>query len=66
MKLNISVLALLSVATLAVLALTYRVSAAPERIRQRLETAKATCLGNGGTWVKVDGVDICQAAADRK
>ena len=39
MKLNIPVLGMLTVATLAVLATTYRVSTAPERIRLRLESA---------------------------
>lgn len=66
MKLNFPVLAMLSVATLAVLALTFRVTTAPERIRQRLDSAKATCTNTGGQWVKVDGAESCQPAAERK
>jgi hypothetical protein len=65
-KLNASILAMLTVATLAVLATTYRVSTAPERIRDRHESAKATCISNGGQWLRVDGVESCQPAADRK
>jgi hypothetical protein len=65
-KLNVPVLGRLTVATLAVLATTYRVSTAPERIRQRLESAKTTCANTGGEWVKVGREESCQPAAERK
>ena len=65
MKVNMSVLAMLAVATLAVLALTYRVTTAPERIQQRLASAKATCANTGGQWVKVGREESCQPAAER-
>lgn len=65
MKLNPSVLAILSVAVLASLATAFRVSTAPERIRMRVESAKATCVGAGGEWVKVDGEQSCRPAAQR-
>jgi hypothetical protein len=64
-KLHLSVLSILGVAVLAVLATTFRVSTAPERIRMRLESAKATCVGAGGEWIKVDGEEVCRPAAKR-
>ena len=66
MKLNVSVVAMLVVVALAILATAYRVATAPERIRKRLDSAKATCLGAGGEWVKVGREESCQPAAERK
>lgn len=60
MKLNASILAILAVITLAVFSTTFRVSTAPERIRQRLDAARAACEGSGGAWVKVGREESCQ------
>lgn len=64
MKMHLSVVAILLVIGLAVVATTYRVSTAPDRIHQRREAAKATCLGAGGEWVKVGRDELCQSAAE--
>lgn len=66
MKIKLSMFAILLVIGLAVLATHYRVSTAPERIRLRAESAKATCLSSGGQWVRVGRDDICQTAVDAK
>jgi hypothetical protein len=37
----------------------FRVSTAPERVKQRRDTAQATCAANAGTWKIVDKTEIC-------
>jgi hypothetical protein len=64
-SINLARLAVAAVAVAAVAGAVFRVSTAPERIKQRQETARSVCLASGGQWVKVDRDEIC-AAADAK
>ena len=66
MKLNKSVIFVAALVALAIVALVYRIATAPERIRMRLDTAKASCINAGSEWVKVGHEELCRAAADRK
>ena len=66
MKLNLSVTAIALVVTVTVVAAAYRVTTAPERIRARLDAARASCLGAGGEWVKVGNDESCRPLAERK
>lgn len=54
------------VVTLTLLATFFRVSTAPERTRQRIESAKSSCLNAGGEWIEVDREQICQPARAEK
>ena len=65
MKLNVPVLSIAVVVTLTIAAAIFRVSTAPERIRMRLETAKASCINAGGAWIKVGHEESCQPAPER-
>lgn len=60
MKLNVPLIAVGAVVGVAVLAACFRVSTAPERIRVRLEVARATCLQAGGSWVHEGGQHACR------
>jgi hypothetical protein len=51
--------AVLLVAAVAVAGAAFRVSTAPDRIKARMETARAGCTANGGEWLQVDGKDMC-------
>jgi hypothetical protein len=66
MRLNLAKLAVALVVVVAVAGAVFRVSTAPERIKQRQETARSVCLASGGQWVKVDQNDICATAANVK
>lgn len=66
MNLNASVIAIALVVALTLAAAVFRVSTAPERIRMRLETAKATCIKAGGEWIKVNREELCQPGAAQK
>jgi hypothetical protein len=66
MKLNASMLLMLAVIAMAIGAATFRVTTAPDRIRLRLDTARTTCLNNGGEWVGVGRDAICQQPAVQK
>lgn len=48
------------VAVVAVGSTVFRVATAPERVRDRVETAKRVCAERGGDWVKVDSRDQCR------
>jgi hypothetical protein len=52
--------ALISIAAIA--GAVFRVSTAPDRIRERHQTARAVCLQKGGEWVVVDNNEICRTA----
>ena len=44
----------------AVIGLTlFRVSTAPDRIKERMKTAQSVCVSTGGTWTTVDTREIC-------
>ena len=63
MNINVPVISILLVVALTIAAAAFRVSTAPERIRLRLDTAKATCVKGGGTWIKQGHDESCQAGA---
>jgi hypothetical protein len=48
------------VVVLALGAAVFRVATAPERIKERRETARSVCLSSGGQWVKVQRDEVCQ------
>ena len=66
MKFNTPVIAIVAVITLTVVATAFRVSTAPERIRQRLDTAKTTCIKAGGDWVNEGRDALCQPGTAQK
>jgi len=42
----------------------FRVATAPDRARERRETARAACTNAGGEWVKVGSDEVCRRPAD--
>ena len=65
-KIGVSYVLVALVVVLTIVAATYRVSTAPERIRMRLNAAKESCLNGGGEWIKVGNEEACRANAERK
>ncbi len=59
-RLNVAVTVTAAVLLLAIAGTVFRVSTAPDRIRERREAARATCLANGGNWVMHDGREACR------
>ncbi|HEX3140199.1 MAG TPA: hypothetical protein VHQ87_09100 [Rhizobacter sp.] len=41
-------------------ATVFRISTAPDRIKERRNTARVVCIGQGGEWVQVGSDEICQ------
>ena len=39
----------------------FRVATAPDRVRERRETARAACASGGGEWIRVGADEICRA-----
>jgi hypothetical protein len=52
--------AFMAILAVCVAAAAFRVATAPDRVRDRKDTARSVCLGAGGQWVKVDRDEICQ------
>jgi hypothetical protein len=44
----------------AVGASVFRVATAPERVKERRNTARSVCVGSGGAWVQIGKDEICQ------
>ena len=44
----------------AVGAAVFRVSTAPERVKERRNTARSVCVGSGGAWIQIGKDEICQ------
>lgn len=59
MSINIVRHGFVLVASVAVGAAVFRVATAPDRIKERRDTAHAVCLSSGGKWVKVERDEIC-------
>jgi hypothetical protein len=59
-KISYSLTAIVSVVALTIGAAGYRVTTAPDRIRLRLDAARATCVSSGGEWVKVGNEEACR------
>lgn len=51
------------ISIVAIAGAVFRITTAPDRIRDRHETARAVCLQNGGEWVTVDSNEVCRTAA---
>jgi hypothetical protein len=60
MTLNLARSAFVIVVLAAVGASVFRVSTAPERVRDRRDTARSVCIGSGGQWLQVGNDEICQ------
>jgi hypothetical protein len=60
MTLNLARSAFVIVVLAAVGASVFRVSTAPERVRDRRDTARSVCIGSGGQWLRVGNDEICQ------
>ena len=65
-KSNLAVMAVAAVVLMALLATLYRVSTAPDRIRERRGLAQTTCVNKGGQWVMVDNQEACVSGDDLK
>ena len=65
-KPNLAVMTVAVVVLMALLATIYRVSTAPDRIRERRGLAQTTCINKGGQWVMVDNQEACVSASDLK
>ena len=52
----VAVVVIASVAGAAV-----RVATAPDRAKDRRDTARATCMGAGGEWVRIGNDEACRA-----
>jgi hypothetical protein len=59
MSINIVRHGFVLVASVAVGAAVFRVATAPDRIKERRDTAHAVCLSSGGKWVKVERDEMC-------
>jgi len=47
----------------AAVSAVFRVATAPDRIRERRDTAKAVCIKAGGEWVAANrGREVCKRA----
>ena len=51
------------VVVMAIGSALFRVATAPQRIKDRHETARSVCLASGGQWVKIDRDELCQRGA---
>jgi hypothetical protein len=60
MTLNLARSAFVIVVLAAVGASVFRVSTAPERVRDRRDTARSVCISSGGQWLQVGNDEICQ------
>ena len=66
MKFNVSVTVISIVIALSLISVLFRVHTAPERIRQRLNTARDTCTSTGGQWVEATSAPWCRPPLDGK
>lgn len=64
MKLKLAGVSIALVVVLTIAAAAFRVWTAPERIRMRLDAAKATCLNAGGLWVREGREERCKVPPD--
>ena len=60
MTLSLARSAFVIVVLAAVGASVFRVSTAPDRVKERRNTARSVCVSTGGEWVQVGGDEICQ------
>ena len=60
MNLSFAHSAFVIVVLAAIGATVFRVSTAPERVKERRNTARSVCVGSGGEWIRVGKDEICQ------
>lgn len=60
MSLSLARNAFVIVVLAAIGATVFRVSTAPERVKERRNTARSVCVSTGGEWVRVGKDEICQ------
>ena len=60
MSLSFARSAFVIVVLAAIAAAVFRVSTAPERMKERRNTARTVCVGSGGEWIRVGKDEICQ------
>jgi hypothetical protein len=60
MTLSLARSAFVIVVLAAVGASVFRVSTAPDRVKERRNTARSVCVSTGGEWVQVGSDEICQ------
>ena len=59
MSISVARSAVALVAVVAVAGAVFRVSTAPDRIKERRDTAHAVCIASGGQWTTVERDEIC-------
>jgi hypothetical protein len=62
MVVNLARNAFVIVVLVTVAGTVFRVVTAPERIKDRRDTARSVCTGSGGQWVQVGRDELCQRA----
>ena len=60
MSISLARSAVALVAVVAVAGAVFRVSTAPDRIKERRETAYSVCIASGGAWVKGERGETCE------
>ena len=56
-------LAVVLVIVASVAGAIFRVATAPERVKERRDTARSTCVNAGGEWVQVGADEVCRQVA---
>jgi hypothetical protein len=46
----------------AAISATFRIVTAPDRIRERRDTAREVCIKSGGEWVMASRGEVCKRA----
>ena len=59
MSISLARSAVALVAVVAVAGAVFRVSTAPDRIKERRNTAYSVCIASGGEWVKGERDEAC-------
>jgi hypothetical protein len=59
MKVDLARYAFAVIVVVAIAATVFRVSTAPDRVRERLKTAQAVCEASGGQWLTVERETRC-------
>jgi hypothetical protein len=59
MKISITRLAFAAVVAVAIAAAFFRVTTAEDRVSERRALARTVCASTGGTWVSINGAEVC-------
>lgn len=62
MKMNVARHGFALIVVAACIGAAIRVATAPDRIKERRQTAKQVCASTGGSWVRAEDGEICVAA----